>query len=227
MPPVLPPPALCRTAFVHLHEFATSWQLWPQRSQVRNRHLSSFTLPYVLPTARGSEVKEPSSGTLHQRAAVIYDSGGVSALQRDGGASGAVGDGDYRHVKFMHSCHSEDGRGAAFKLWSQRLRSLKSDLYKCSATAWIKYPLSPWRLKFLFFRGGQMYFNWGGTEMLLQRFALIETRSNDSQVWKITPRGKYTTEFVYYIVICLIAYTIQYTQPIQPIIPQLTVYAAC
>lgn len=44
--------------------------------------------------------------------------------------------------------------GAAFKLWSQTLRSLKSDLYKCSATAWIKYTLSPCRPNFLFFWKG-------------------------------------------------------------------------
>lgn len=80
--------------------------------------------PYVLLTVKGSEVKEPSSGTLHQHAAVIYSPGHVFTLQRDGGASEAVGDGDRRHVKFMHSYHSEvGGRGCRFQ-------TLESDTQK-------------------------------------------------------------------------------------------------
>lgn len=186
MPPALESPALCCAAFVHLHEFAASWQLRSQRSQARNRHLSSFTLPYVLPTARGSEVKEHWVGHFTNTPPWFM----AQAVFLHCRATGAVGDGDCRHVKFMHSCHSEDG-GAAFKLWSQRLRSLKSDLYKRSATAWIKYPRSPWRLKFVFFGGG-----WEGWciltgEELRRCFKAIP---DDSQVLKITQGKMYRSQ---------------------------------
>lgn len=76
----------------------------------------------MLLTVKGSKVKVPSSGTLHQPAAVIYSSGHVFALQRDGGASEAVGDGDRRHVKFMHSYHSE--------VAGHRFQTLESDTQK-------------------------------------------------------------------------------------------------
>lgn len=77
--------------------------------------------PSVLLTVKGPEVKEPCSGTLHQHAAVIYGSGRAFAPQGDGATSEA-GDGDRRHVKFMHSYHSEVG-GRCFQ-------TLESDTQK-------------------------------------------------------------------------------------------------
>lgn len=76
--------------------------------------------PYVLLTVKGSEVKEPSSETLHQHAAVIYGSGHVFAPRHDGAASEAR-DGDRQHVKFMHSHSEVEGR---------RFQTLESDTQK-------------------------------------------------------------------------------------------------
>lgn len=73
-----------------------------------------------------------------------------------------------------------------------------------------------------------MYFNWGGTETLLQSFALIETRGNDSRVRKITPRGKYRGVNRVCVLYCYLFDSVYYSiYTTNPIIPQLTGHAAC